>query len=257
MLTNKHFLITGGAEGIGLATAQALKAQGARLTLWDMSPSVAERAQTLGADYAIVNITDEAQVAQAMQTIGTLDGVIHCAGIARTGLFDALPLSQHKLVLDVNVYGSLVVAHAALPKLKESRGALVLIASVSGFYGVPEYSSYAASKAAVLNFAQGLRIELEGSGVYTGVVNPHFVNTSLYQNHITTTALSRGNPLFIEVRTANEIAQSIVRGLERKPFMIRTGWRSTLIFRLTRYANFAAHMLMRDTYQRAARGRIK
>lgn len=255
MLTNKHFLITGAAEGIGLATAQALKAKGARLTLWDMNATVAERAQALDADCAIVNVTDEAQVTQAMQAIGTLDGVIHCAGIARTGLFDQVPLAQHKLVLDVNVYGSMVVAHAALPKLKQSRGALVLIASVSGFYGVPEYSSYASGKAAVLNFAQGLRIELEGSGVYIGVVNPHFVDTALYQNHITKTALSRGNSLFIEVKTPPEIAQSIVHGIEHRHFMIRTGWRSTLIFRLTRYANFMAHPLMGDTYRRAARNR--
>lgn len=253
MLTNKHFLITGAAEGIGLATAQALKAKGARLTLWDMNPSVAERAQTLDSAHAVVNITDDAQVTQAMQSIDRLDGVVHCAGIARTGLFDALPLAQHKQVIDVNLYGSLVVAYAALPKLKESRGSLVLIASVSGFYGVPEYTSYAASKAAVLNFAQALRIELEGSGVYVGVVNPHFVNTSLYQNHITKTALSRGNPLFIEVKTPQEIAQSIVRGLERKPFMISTGWRSMMIFRIARYAHFIAHILMRDTYRRAAR----
>jgi len=255
MFTNKHFLITGAAEGIGLATAQTLKAKGAHLTLWDVSPTVAERAQTLGAASAVVNVTDEAQVTQAMQAIDTLDGVIHCAGIARTGLFDQVPLSEHKRVLDVNVYGTMVVAHAALPKLKQSRGALVLMGSVSAFYGAPEYSSYAASKAAVLNFAQGLRIELEGSGVYVGVVNPHFVDTALYQNHVTKTALSRGNPLFIEVKTPSEIAQSIVRGIERKSFMIRTGWRSMLIFRISRYANFVAHPLMGDTYRRAARDR--
>ncbi len=253
MLTQKHFLVTGAAEGIGLATAQALKAEGARLTLWDVNPAVAARAQALDAAYAIVNVTDETQVTQAMQAIDTLDGVVHCAGIARTGLFDQVPLSEHKRVLEVNLYGTMVVAHVALPKLKQSRGTLVLMGSVSAFYGAPEYSSYAASKAAVLNFAQGLRIELEGSGVYVGVVNPHFVNTTLYQDHVAKTALGRAKSVLTEVKTPSEIGQSIVRGIERKAFMIRTGWRSTLIFRLTRYANFIAHRLMGSTYQRAAR----
>lgn len=250
--TAQHFLITGGAAGIGLATARLLRQRGAEVTLWDMDGQALEKAAaSLSAHYDVVNVTDADAVAAAMGRITHLDGVIHCAGIMRTGLFINVPVEQHRQVIDVNLNGTIYVAHAALPLLMRSKGALVLMASVSGYYGTPEYSTYAASKAAVLSFAQALQIEMEGTGVYVGVVAPHFVNTGLYRDHATQTALSKGQKLFVELKTPEQIAQSIANGLRQRPFWIRTGWRTSMVFYLTRYAHFAAHRLMGRTYRQA------
>jgi NAD(P)-dependent dehydrogenase (short-subunit alcohol dehydrogenase family) len=255
---NKTFLVTGGANGIGFETARLLKQRGARVVLWDVDENAVQQAAgKIEAEYGVADVTQPEMIQRELDVIrernGKLDGVVHCAGIARGGLFEQVPLQQHRKVVEINLFGTLAVAYTVLPLLRESKGSLVLISSVSAFYGPPEFSSYAASKAGVLNFAQLLRIELTGSGVHLGVICPHFVDTALYRNESTKAAVSRANPLFIELLTAERIAQVIVRGIEKRQFMMWSSWKSRMLYLFSRYGDFIAHRMMAKTWMDALR----
>ncbi|MDX1992623.1 MAG: SDR family oxidoreductase [bacterium] len=255
----KKYLVTGGASGIGLATAQALFKRGAQLALWDVNaPALEEAAGELVAFPAWVDVTRhevEPAMRQVREEMGGLDGVIHCAGILHTGLFEQIDRERHQRMVEVNLGGTLAVAHAALPFLRESKGSLVMMGSVSGFYGPPEYASYAATKAGVLNFAQAIRIEVESAGVHVGVVTPNLVDTPMLSKEVRENAhlMSSKSPL-METSSADLIAKAILRGLRRRDFMIYPTWRVRVVHWLTRYAAWSAHALMRRTWRNAGGG---
>lgn len=256
MFADKHFIVTGAASGIGLATAKALIAEGARVTFWDKDPQVAERAGAC--DYAIVDVTQADTIHRALhaclERVGRLDGVVHCAGIARVGNFEQLDIEQYRQVVLVNLFGSIAVAHAALPYIQKTHGSFIFVSSVSAFYGPPDFVVYGATKAAVLNLAQGLRVEYGASGAHIGVICPHFVDTPMYQQESRKSVLSKSRSPFIELRGAETIAEAIIRGIRRRQFMIWTGWRPRLIFWLTRLTFFAAHRIMASTWRQSLSG---
>ncbi|HEX2622263.1 MAG TPA: SDR family oxidoreductase [Phototrophicaceae bacterium] len=256
MFKDQIFLVTGGANGIGLATARALKKRGAKLALWDVDAVALQTVSSeLDAVTAVVDVTRSETIQTGLQALvehyGRLDGVIHCAGIARGGLFEEVPLEQHRRVIEINLFGTIAVTQLVLPLLRRSKGSLVLISSVSAFYGPPGFSSYAATKAGVLNFAQLMQVELTGSGVHIGVICPHFVDTALYQLESRKSALTKGSSPLLELRTPDQIAVSILRGIERRKFMIWAGWKARLIYLMTRYLDFAGYRVMLMTWRRA------
>ncbi|MEO1166588.1 MAG: SDR family NAD(P)-dependent oxidoreductase [Chloroflexota bacterium] len=204
------FIITGGASGIGLATAHLLHSKGKAIMLWDTNqPTLEEQSKLLHAPCAVVDVTDSDAVMQAMQTaseqLGKITGVVHCAGVAHVGMFEDLTIKQHQQVIDVNLKGTVHIAHAAIPYLKQTQGSLVLIASSSSFYGPPDFATYAATKSGVVGLAQALRLELEDAGVHVGVVAPHFTETPMLEE-------SKKSPMFEGANytsTADDIAVAI------------------------------------------------
>ncbi len=126
LFLGKNFLVTGGGSGIGLATARLLKSAGRAGLQFGMSTRQRwQRSQrSLDALTATVDTTNGEQVVSAMQQVATsmggLDGVVHCAGILKTGLFEQIPLEAHRRIVEVNLIGTLNVVYAALPFLRES-----------------------------------------------------------------------------------------------------------------------------------------
>lgn len=176
------FIITGAASGIGLATARLLQSRGAKLALWDQHADalakVAAELHTCGIPVDVTSIQSvQAAIGQSIEYLGGLSGLIHCAGILDAGLFGEKPIDSHRRVVEVNLFGTLNVAHAALPHLRQTSGSLVMLASASAFYGTPEYAAYSAAKAGVLSFAQSLRVEYPD--VHIGVVCPLFVSSPM------------------------------------------------------------------------------
>ncbi|MBL8163753.1 MAG: SDR family NAD(P)-dependent oxidoreductase [Anaerolineae bacterium] len=248
----KRCIITGAASGIGQASARLLKAQGARLALWDRDADGVQRlAAELGAEAYVVDVTDADAVAAAVEqsALGGLDALLHCAGILHTRTFEQIPINDQRRMVEVNFIGTMTIAHAALPHLRSSRGSLVLVASLSAFYGAPEYAVYGATKAAVLSFAQALRVELAGSGVHIGVVCPLFVNTPMIAGYNGNTHLIRSRSPLFNTSEPGQIAAVILRGIERRAFMIFPGWRTRLVFWITRYAHFLNHRVTLMTYR--------
>jgi short-subunit dehydrogenase len=253
-LVGKRYLITGGASGIGLAAARLLKARGARLALWDVDAAALRTvAQELDAYPAVVDVSRHEQVNGAMDEtagqLGGLDGVIHSAGLLRTGLFEAIDLDFQRRMIEVNLFGSVAVAYAALPHLRQTRGTLIFLGSTGGFYGSPEFATYGATKAAVLNLAQALRIEWASAGIHVGVATPLFVSSPMLTAENRKARLVQSRSPLKHIYTPEQTAEAIVRGIERRQFIIWTGLRPRIIFWLSRYASVIAHPIMRDAWK--------
>lgn len=220
-LQHRTFLITGGASGIGLETARLLRQHGATVALWDVNEAGLKQAESaLGAETAVLDITQPAQVQQAVQQLitqfGALHGVVHCAGILRSGTLQQIPLEQQIKVVEINLTGSVILLNATLPHLAQTHGSFVLLSSISAFYGPPEFATYGASKAGVLSLAQSMRLEMEHSGVHIGVVCPFFVATPMLADAANARMFKR----FGVAHTPQEVAQAILHGIHRRKFMI-------------------------------------
>jgi NADP-dependent 3-hydroxy acid dehydrogenase YdfG len=209
--------VVGASTGIGAAIARELLARGSRVAL---SARSAERLQTLAAiapDRSLtvpVDVTDAPAVRAAHDTIvaawGGVDVVLAVAGNyvpLRATEFDAGAIGR---LFEVNVQGVLNVLGPVLPAMIARRGGHVaIVASVAGFRGLPKALGYGPTKAALINLAEVLYLDLAPMGVGVHIVNPGFVRTPL----------TDGNdfkmPALIE---PEEAARETLRGLERGEF---------------------------------------
>ena len=194
-LENHVVAITGGASGIGRATAELFAAEGARVALWDLAPTVATLARDLRtasgsaapALGCIADITRRDTVATALAAteaqLGPVDHLVHAAAIGsgKFGFpFTNLSPSDWPRVLEVNIMGMANVADVVGPRLRERRsGTMVFLASVAGQIGSQTDPPYSASKAANINFAQCLAKDLAPHGVRVNTVCPGMVQTPL------------------------------------------------------------------------------
>ncbi len=250
----RNFIITGGASGIGLATARLLRQDGANLVLWDVAEAKLQAAgDELGVATAVVNITQSDQVKTAMETavsqMGSLDGVVHSAGILRSGNFAEMPLDVQRQIVDVNLNGSIVVGFTAVPYLQQSKGSLILLASSSAFYGPPELAAYGASKAGVLSLAQSLRMELEESGIHVGVLCPLFVSSPMI-NDFQDSGMYNG---LGTAHTPEDVAQAIVKGIQKRKFMIWPSATPAIFYTIGHLFFPFSHWVMKLLWQRGKR----
>jgi 2-C-methyl-D-erythritol 4-phosphate cytidylyltransferase len=168
-LRDARVYVVGGTNGIGQAIAELAEAEGARVEVDGRRTGLDVR------DYAAV----EAHVAATVGRLGGLDHVICTAGILRVGRATELSAAELAEVIDVNVGGSLNVARAAHAALRKSRGSLTLFASSSFTLGRPNYVAYSASKAAVVNLAQGLAEEWAEDGIRVNAMSPERTDTPM------------------------------------------------------------------------------
>ena len=213
----KSVWLVGASTGIGQATAHALHAAGAKVFV------SARNAQALagfvqnhpGAMALALDVTDKAALAVAAQTVlasGTLDLVMYCAGYykeQRATAFNLAEMVQHN---EVNYTGVLYMLDAVLPALlAQKSGHISLISSVAGYTGLPQSLAYGPTKAALINLAETLYLDLKDSGIGVSLVCPGFVETPLTaQNKFAMPALI----------TAEQAAHEILRGWSRGEFEI-------------------------------------
>ena len=210
-LDGRVVAITGGARGIGLATARALVARGARVAIGDLDGDLAAaEAVSLGATaFGIaLDITDEASFAAfldaAEDRFGPIDVLINNAGIMPIGRLLEEPADLARRALLINVSGGLIGMKAALPgMIRRGRGHVINIASVAGKSPVPGGLTYAATKAAVVSMTESARVEFAGSGVNFTCVMPSFTNTELI-------AGTKGTKLVPTVQP-DDVAKAIVK----------------------------------------------
>ena len=179
--------VTGGARGIGRATAAALITQGARVAIGDIEAQLAERtAEELGSGTVglPLDVTERASFESFIGTVeerlGPLDVLINNAGIMPIGSFaEETDATAHRMI-DINLHGVIYGSKLALERfLPRRRGHLVQIASVAGKAGFPGGATYCATKHAVVGLSEAIRAELRGTGVDISVVMPIVVNTEL------------------------------------------------------------------------------
>ncbi len=171
-------VVTGGASGIGLATASAFAARGARVAVLDLNPGdLPEGLTGFRAD-----VTDrasvDAAVAAVAQAFGGVDIVVNSAGISSVGTVEEATDADWARVLDINVTGTARVSAAALPWLRRSSHAVIVnLCSVAALNGLPQRAVYAASKGAVMSLTFAMATDHVREGVRINCVNPGTVST--------------------------------------------------------------------------------
>ncbi|MBM4398120.1 MAG: SDR family oxidoreductase [Deltaproteobacteria bacterium] len=185
----KVVLITGASSGIGEALAREFAREGASLVLAarreDRLRALADDLSKTGTRSVVVacDVTRDGDVDKAVaagrEAFSRIDVAIANAGFGVAGRFERLALDDYRRQFETNVFGVLRTAWAALPSLKETRGALVLVSSVAGYIAAPATSAYSMSKFAVRAFAKAVSAELEPAGVAVVLVNPGFVDSEI------------------------------------------------------------------------------
>ncbi len=221
----KTVWLVGASTGIGLATASALHAQGARVVV------SARKAQALddfvqqhaGARALALDATDRQAVCDAAARLladGPLDCVVYCAGHYRAMRADAMDVDDMARHMAVNYQGAVHVLAAVVPAmLARGSGHLSLVGSVAGYRGLPNSLAYGPTKAALINLAQTLYLDLRGKGLGVSLINPGFVQTPL-------TADNRfAMPALL---TPAQAARAMLQGWARGAFEIHFPKRFTL-----------------------------
>ena len=182
---DKAVWLVGASSGIGRATAHALHAQGAKVFVSARNQQALDvfAAAHPGATVLAMDASDEAAVKAAAQTVlaaGPLDAVLYCAGYykeQRATEFDLASMLRHN---QVNYVGALYLLDAVLPHfLARKAGHISLVSSVAGYRGLPQSLAYGPTKAALINLAETLYVDLQDSHVGVSLICPGFVETPL------------------------------------------------------------------------------
>ena len=185
-MKNKTVLITGGTTGIGLATAQLLQAEGARVLVTGRNPETLAAARTtLGANAVVLpsdsgSLVDAQGLGAAVQKHATkLDAVFLNAGIGQFGPIEAMTPKHFDDMFNVNVRGVYFQLQSLLPLLANP-SAVVFNASVVAQLGMATTSIYAATKAAVVSLGKSLAVELAPRGIRINTISPGPITTPIY-----------------------------------------------------------------------------
>lgn len=225
--------IVGASSGIGAGLASALLARGARVAVSARRSAELERLAAPHGSQAMVlplDVTDDAAPGPALQQVvsawGGVDLVVLCSGSHQPVRAWELESAAARRLLDVNVNGVINCLPPVIDRLlQQGSGGVAVVSSVAGYGGLPTALVYGASKAALINLAETLYLDLAPRGIGVYVINPGFVKTPLTDRN--TFAM----PALISVEAA---AEAIISGFSRGDFEIHFPKRFTLWLKLLR-----------------------
>ena len=177
----KTVLITGGVRGIGLAIAKKFKEKGARVCVtYSQDEDSAKKAQALGLETYLSNVTDEKEVITLFEKIGDIDVLVNNAGVCFFKQIQDVRYDEYQKVFAVNMGGAFLCSREATKKMiTKKRGHIVNISSVWGEVGGSCESVYSASKAALLGFTKALAKELGWSRIRVNSISPGVIDTPM------------------------------------------------------------------------------
>jgi short-subunit dehydrogenase len=188
---HKVAVITGASSGIGKAIALHLASSNYNLFLIARKQEPLHEVQQELAKYKVRTIVRECDVTKIVQvheainqcvhSLGRIDVLVNSAGFGVYGDIDTMRLEDINNQMVTNYFGTVLFIKECLPKLKESHGTIVNIASVAGLIGMPRMAAYSASKHAVVGLSESLRYELHGTGVAVCCVCPGKVKTNFFK----------------------------------------------------------------------------
>ncbi|MDD4943339.1 SDR family NAD(P)-dependent oxidoreductase [Rhodoferax sp.] len=237
----KTVWLVGASSGIGAATAHALHGLGAKVVVSARQTALLDAfvlahpgSLALGLD-----VTDAVAVkdaVNALQARGGLDVVVYCAGHYQAMRANALNLADMQRHVDVNYSGALHVLDAVLPAmLARGTGHISLVGSVAGFGGLPHSLAYGPTKAALINLAEALYLDLHPQGLGVSILNPGFVKTPL----------TAGNTFAMPaLLTPEQAAQAILKGWAQGAFEVHFPKRFTLWLKALRLLPYRAYFYL-------------
>ncbi len=194
---DRSAVITGGAKGIGLATAKRFHASGAKVSLWDMDESRLNEVKDTfpdNIDIQVVDVTNwdsvNAAAENSLKSIGGADILVNSAGIAGPNFKTwEYPVEEWLKVVDIDLNGTFLCCRALVPFMRENRyGRIVNIASIAGKEGNPNAAPYSAAKAGVIGLTKSLGKELADMNITVNCITPAAVRTEIFdqisQEHI-------------------------------------------------------------------------
>jgi NAD(P)-dependent dehydrogenase (short-subunit alcohol dehydrogenase family) len=245
--TGRVVWLVGASTGIGRATAARLHAAGARVIVSARKREALDSfvAQHAGSEALALDATDhaamQAAAAHIVATHGRIDLAVYCAGMYTPMRAAAFDLATAKAHVEVNYVGALLMLDVVLPQMLrqaaaapggESGGHISLISSVAGYRGLPKSLAYGPTKAALINLAETLHLDLSPQGLGISVINPGFVETPL----------TAGNDFHMPALiTPEEAAEAILRGWAAGDFEIHFPKRFTLFLKGLRHLGYGAY----------------
>jgi len=185
-LKDKVALVTGGLGDLGYATAQRLVEEGCRVALFDIKADVELRAKAIGAEYFLVDITDDKALAKAFNALA--GGLGPCSILINTAacfLFKGIEasLEDFERICSVNIAGTSLVTKHAVEHMKQlGGGSIVNFSSISGFVGQPEFATYNATKFAIRGLTKCWAQDLAPFGIRVNSLCPGYIYTSAFVN---------------------------------------------------------------------------
>ena len=231
--------VVGASTGIGAATAKHLLSLGARVALSARNETALQQLAA-GSGQALIlplDVTNRAQLRQAHDRLLTewqgIDLVLMVAGVYNEMRADAMDIGAIEQMLDVNLRSVFHILDAVLPTLlAQGSGGIGIVSSVAGFGGLPRALGYGPTKAALINLAETLYLDLHAKGLGVYLINPGFVDTpATKQNDFEMPALI----------SAQEAAEQIVLGMERGEFHIHFPRRFTNWLRFAQLLPYRAY----------------
>ena len=218
-------LVTGATSGIGRATAIALARAGARVIVTGRDPRALDAIREATGGTAVAadlgSPADIERLAAALVESEPVDILVNNAGIGWEGPFAAMPPEKIDDLVAVNLLGAARLTRALLPSMLERRrGHIVNVASIAGHVGVRGEALYAATKAALLTFSEGLRYEVQEAGVRVTAVSPGVVDTEFFARRGSPFRRRRPRPIPPE-----RVARAIVHAIQRnRDEVVVPGW---------------------------------
>jgi 3-hydroxybutyrate dehydrogenase len=194
-LEGKTALVTGSTSGIGLATARALAAEGARVTLngFGDRAEIARLQDELGAGYSDADLTKAEAIEAMMAQAGEVDILVNNAGMQHVAPIDAFPVDRWDLMLALNLSAAFHTIRLALPAMKaKGWGRIINTASAHSLVASPNKAPYVATKHGIAGLTKGIALEVAQAGITVNCISPGYVWTSLVENQIPDTMRTRG-----------------------------------------------------------------
>jgi len=255
----QHAIITGGSSGIGRAVARLFVAEGAHVSILarrqgplDETLAELEGLRCDPAQRLLSRSVDLSSWEQTDRTISELtdDGyvprfLINAAGYCHPGYFEELPLEAFRSMMDVDYFGTVHPIKAVVPAMMaQGSGHIVNFSSVAGFLAVFGFTAYSASKYAIVGFSEALRQEMRPHGIHVSVVYPPTTRTPGLETE------NRLKPIEswriegqVTARSADYVARSVMRGIDRKRRHILPGFDTKLAFLIARLPPFLASVV--------------
>lgn len=240
-LDNRVVIVTGGSSGLGLAFAHRAASAGAVLWLLARDPRKLDAAREqicasvdgVRVETLSVDINDAAAVHDAIKEIGAIDVLVASAGILTEGRFDEQDQSEWRSMVETNVFGTVNCVHAALPALRESRGQIVIVSSMSGLLGVYGYTAYCASKHALIGFAESLRFEVERDGISVNLICPgEFDSPMVDRLDAQRSPENRAHVQAVPKSPVEQVADAMIAAVERDREIVVPGFRASVASKL-------------------------